>query len=325
MPKANITIVGLGFVGSSIGLALKKSGANISITGHDKEPEVAREALRMKAVDRTDWNLINACEQADIVILALPFQEIRDTMQAIGPYLKEGCLVTDTASLKRPGIKWAEELLPKRVSFVGGDPIISPQGEASGVRAASADALRGAIYCLTPSPMASGEAVELAVALVRAMGANPYFMDPAEHDGLLAGIEQLPLVASAALMGTLSQSPPWRDMRRLGGAAFSQGTASLGESPSLRARAFLENADNVIRWIDEFIGQLEILKRGLEEKDEEILNAYFDRAVAERAKWFKDKASGQWEEMPEPPRPPGMLETFLGIRLRDRREREGRK
>ncbi len=322
MPKANVTIVGLGFVGSSIGLALKKSGADISIIGHDREPEVAREALRIKAVDRTDWNLINACEKADIIILAIPLREIKSTMQAIGPYLKAGCLVTDTATLKRPVIKWAEEFLPANVSFVGGDPIISPQGETGGIKAASADALKGAIYCLTPSPSASGEAVELAVALVKAMGASPYFLDPAEHDGLLAGMEQLPLVAAAALMGTLSQSPPWRDMRRLGGAAFSQGTASLWENPAFWTRAFLENSDNVIRWIDEFIGHLEILKQRLKEQDEETLNAYFDRAMAERARWFKDKATGQWEEIPEPPRPPGMLETFLGIRLKDREEKK---
>lgn len=316
MPKASVTIVGLGFVGSSIGLALKKSGADILITGHDKEPEVAREALKIKAVDRTDWNLISACEKADIIILALPLQAIRDTMQAISPYLKPGCLVTDTATLKRPVIKWAEELLPEHVSFVGGNPIISPQGEASGVKAASAEALKGALYCLAPSPEASGEAVELAVALVKAMGANPYFMDPAEHDGIMAGIEQLPLVAAAALMGTLSYSPPWKDMRRLGGTAFNQGTASLWENPALMTRAFLENADNVIRWIDEFISHLELLKQELQRQDEKALNTYFDRAISERARWLKDKITGQWEEVPEPPRPPGMLETFLGIRFK---------
>ncbi len=316
MPKANVTIVGLGFVGSSIGLALKKSGADIHITGHDREPEVAREALKIKAVDRTDWNLISACEKADIVILALPFQEVQETMKAIGPYLKPGCLVTDTAIPKRPVIKWAEEFLPEPVNFVGGNPIISPQGEASGVKAASAEVLRGAIYCLTPSPKARGEAVELTVALVKAMGANPYFLDPAEHDGLLAGIEQLPLIAAAALMGTLSQSPPWKDMRRLGSSSFSQGTASLWEKGPFWAKAFLENADNLIRWVDQYICQLEALKRGLEERNEKAINSYFDQAIAERARWLKDKAIGQWEEVPESPRPPGMLETFLGIRLK---------
>lgn len=316
MAKANVTIVGLGFVGSSIGLALKKSGANISIMGHDKEPGIAREALKIKAIDRTDWNLINACEKADVVILALPLQAIQDTMKVIGPYLKPGCLVTDTAPLKRLVIKWAKELLPNHVNFVGGNPIISPQGEAGGVKAASAEVLKGALYCLTPSPEASGEAVELAVALVKAMGANPYFVDPAEHDGLLAGVEQLPLVAAAALMGTLSQSPPWKEMRRLGSSAFSQSTASLWESSSLWARAFLENADNVIRWIEGYISQLEILKQSLKEQDEETLNVYFNRAVDERARWLKDKTSGQWEEIPEPPRTPGVLETFLGVRFK---------
>lgn len=316
MPKVSITIVGLGFVGSSIGLALKKSGADIYITGHDKEPEVAREALKIKAVDRADWNLINACEKADIIILALPLQAIRDTMQAIGPYLKPGCLVTDTATLKRPVIKWAKELLPEQVSFVGGNPIISPKGEGSGVKAASAEVLRDALYCLAPSPEASDKAVELAVALVKAMGAHPYFMDPVEHDGIMAGIEQLPLVVAAALMGTLSYSPPWKDMRRLGGAAFNQGTASLWENPAFMTRVFLENADNVIRWIDEFISHLELFKQELQKQDERALSTYLDRAIAERTRWLKDKVTGQWEELPEPPRPPGMLETFLGIRFK---------
>jgi len=313
MAKVNVTIVGLGFVGSSIGLAVKASKANVHVVGHDKEPTVARKALKKGAVDKTDWNLISACEGADIIVIATPVMAVKETMEAIAPYIKPGCLVTDTATIKEPVIRWADEILPDEVNFIGGNPIIEVQGEARGVDAASAEVLKDALYCLIPSPKASGSSMELASALVTAMGAKPYFLDAFEHDGLMAGVEHLPLVTAAALVETLSSNPPWREMRKLAGYAFRHTTDLPSLDPVLYRDTCLINADNIVRWIDEYIARLERLKQHIVEGDEEALYGFFEGALSERNRWLKDKAQGTWEEHPEIPKVPGMLETLLGF------------
>ncbi len=320
--KINVTIVGLGFVGSSIGLALKQSKANLTVIGHDKEPEVARKALRRKAVDKTDWNLISACENADIVVIATPVGAIRETLEAVGPYLKEGCLVMDTATVKEPVIRWADEILPDTVNFIGGDPVIEPPAGLHGVEAASAEAFKGALYCLVPSPRASGSSLELASAFVSALGAVPYYIDAAEHDGLMAGVEHLPVVAALALLDTLSRTPPWREMRKLAGGFFRRGTELSSYDPAFFRDTCLVNAANIVRWIDEYVARLEAIKDYILNEDAESLSGLFETASGERERWLRDKARGTWEELPEIPKVPGMLETLLGFGGLRRRQEE---
>ena len=98
-PKPNITIVGLGLIGTSMGLALRQAGVASAVIGHDKDLAVANQARKREAVDKVDWNLISACEKADLVILAVPLDAIEPTLKAIGPYLRPGCVVIDTANL----------------------------------------------------------------------------------------------------------------------------------------------------------------------------------------------------------------------------------
>src|SRR5512140_3676546 len=161
MAKSRITIVGLGLIGGSIGLALKKAKVDTEIVGHDKNSDVARRALKMGAVDKTEWNLPSSCEGASMVILALPLDGVRETLPAISPVLTPGVIVTDTATSKAPVMEWAKAL-PEGVHFVGGDPGLSPRrgGSARGIDAASADLFQGATYSLTASISAAPSAIE---------------------------------------------------------------------------------------------------------------------------------------------------------------------
>ena len=119
MAKATITIVGLGKRGSSVGLALKSSELDFRVIGHDKEAEVAKQARTLGAVDSTPWNLIAACEPADVVILTIPFDQVQKTLMAVGPELRPGCVVLDTSPFKQPVIAWAARCLGYGVQFVG--------------------------------------------------------------------------------------------------------------------------------------------------------------------------------------------------------------
>ena len=91
--RPRITIIGLGLIGGSIGLALRASEAASAVIGHDIEPNASKKAKKLGAVDKSDWNLISACEESDLIILAIPLSGIEDTLTAIGPYLRPGCVI----------------------------------------------------------------------------------------------------------------------------------------------------------------------------------------------------------------------------------------
>ncbi|MCP4515874.1 MAG: prephenate dehydrogenase/arogenate dehydrogenase family protein, partial [Delftia sp.] len=112
MNKPCITIIGLGLIGGSIGLALQASGKAIHVVGHDIAPGVSRLAQKKGVVNKSNLNLPSACENADLLIIATPITASRETLADIKPHLKPGCVITDTAVLKGPVLAWAEEILP---------------------------------------------------------------------------------------------------------------------------------------------------------------------------------------------------------------------
>ena len=227
--QVQITIVGTGCIGTSIGLALHRNTQALLVVGHDKDSNNAGKARKLKAIDKTDWNLINACENADLILLAIPITGIEDTLKAIGPYLKEGCVITDTASLKQPVVGWAEDLLPDTVSFVGGNPLVTSTG--SGPEAAEANLFEDNLYCIAPTANAHPDAVSLVSSLVSLLGSQPYYLDAAEHDGLIAGVEHLPQALALALARGTMQESAWREMRKLAGGSFERITALIGDDP----------------------------------------------------------------------------------------------
>jgi prephenate dehydrogenase len=298
-----------------MGLALHQAEAAIHVVGHDKDADHAGTARRLKAVDKTDWNLIGACEDADIVVLALPLQAIEDTLRALGPHLKAGCIVTDTANLKEQVIGWAEAYLPDTTSFVGGNPLIA--GGGSGPDAASPDLFRGNLYCLTPAPAAHPDAVRLVSDMVAMLGGQPYYLDAAEHDGLMAGVEHLPRVVALALVNATAQGASWREMRKLAGGSFEQVSALIGEDPDALSSLFIGNKDNLLRWLDAYLGALREVRELLGQGDGEPLAQYADRAVVARRQWLEDRKDRFSELKPaEVERGSLVRQLFLGGRRR---------
>jgi prephenate dehydrogenase len=315
-PKPRITIVGLGLIGGSIGMALRQAEVASVVIGHDKEPGVGRQAKKLEAVDRTDWNLVSACEESDLIILAIPAGGIEPTLKAIGPYLRPGCVIADTASLKVPVMAWADEILPQGVQFVGMDPIIGETGTVTGgLDAARADLFRDRVICLILSSKTQPGVVDLAANLVAILGARPLFMDAAEHDGLMGAVDHLPSFLALTLLDTVIRQPTWRELRKMAGAAFETGTQLTSGGATAYCDLFLSNRDNVLRWIDAFSASLASMRQALAADDRETLSESFEALMTERNKWLRDRAAGQWEadtasELPE--KPNLFADMFLG-------------
>lgn len=323
--KPRITIVGLGLIGGSLGLALRQAEVASAIIGHDKSRPAAEDAKRMGAVDRVHWNLISACEESDLVILATPVGAIEETLEAIGPYLRPGGVVLDTASIKGPVMAWAAEHLPDQVHFVGGDPVLSMSTHGQwGIKAARADLFHRGLFCLVPSPKAGADSVKLATDLVSILGAKPLFLDAAEHDGLQAAVEHLPAVLSLALLETVIHQPAWRELRKMAGSSFEASTQLVSGNSLEHSDLYLLNRENVLRWIDVLTASLGSIRQALAEEQSEALVDLFEGAVQERQKWLADRTEGQWHEGPrtEMPPKPSMMDSLFGTLWRRKPTKE---
>lgn len=325
MATAQITIIGLGRVGTSLGLALRQVPGEFQLVGHDRDGKAAANAKKVKAVDRTNWNLPSSVEGAALVILALPVGEVRKVLEVIAEDLLPGVVVTDTTSLKGPLVAWADEVLPEGVSFIGGNPIVSISEDEN----ISADAFRDAVYCLTPSTKASAEAVRLISDLVSHLGARPFFVDPGEHDGLMAAVDHLPPLLSATLINVTVGESSWREMRRVAAGRYETGTNLGARSVADLADLYIHNRENILRWIDRYIGALQQV-RDLIQHEENVgkaLSETFDQALEARTRWLLDRAGARWETEELPRTDAGgtnmMRQLFMGSRP-GRRDKERR-
>lgn len=292
--KLQVGIVGLDLIGVAAGLALHRYQEKVTVIGHDPRPDAAGRAKKMGAVDRTEWNLINAVANADRVILALPVNELYDTLKAIGTELKAGCVVIDTAAVKAPVMAWAAELMPKEVHFVGGHPILF--AESLDPESARADLFERKLFCLTPDGNTNDTAVRLAADVVEAMGAQPFFLDPLEHDGLAAAVEQLPQVLAGALLSATTSSSGWADMRKVAGTQFLASTLVASGSAKAAAAGAVANREYLVHWADTMIRELETWRDRIAAGDTEGLVAGFEAGQQQEQRWLAAQASGNWEE-----------------------------
>src|SRR5215207_3628925 len=287
-----IAIVGLGLIGSSIGLGLRRWSAEnvragqpaLEIVGFDSNLDRQSQAKKISAVDRTEWELRKVVENADLVILAAPVLALKEILGDIAPLLRSGTAITDVASTKSEILSWANELLPRTVSFVGGHPMA---GKETSIEGADGDLFRGATWCVCPSVQASDEAIRTVLGMINALGAEPYFVDPNEHDAYVAGVSHLPFVASTALMNALSADSSWRDMKTLTAGGFRDMTRLASGSPEMHRDVVATNKAAVQRWLQAYIERLQDFREqlGPNGDDEAELLDFFTQARDRRAEW----------------------------------------
>jgi len=259
-----VVIIGLGLIGGSIGLRLKAAGLpGLEIVGSDIDGSAERAAKKSGAIDRSEHDLARALRDAPLVIVAVPIAALRDVFTAIAPHVTEGALVTDTASTKGEVMKWAAELLPESVGFVGGHPMAGK--EQAGIDHADAALFEGRAYCICPAVKASPTAIQGVVGLAQALGAEPVFIDAEEHDAYAAAISHLPLITATALFRLLRESPSWDDLGQLASTGFRDMTRLASGDPSMSNAIWKTNREAIIHWVDR-------LTEELHQRDEFIAN-----------------------------------------------------
>jgi prephenate dehydrogenase len=272
--KRQITIIGLGLIGGSLGLALKKAElTGAEIVGHSRRHETEKLAERMGAIDRGEHNLHRAVQGAGLVIIATPVLTVREVMEQIAGDLAEGAVVTDAASTKSQVMKWARELLPDHVSFVGGHPMAGK--EKQGIENADADLFREKVYCICPAVDAAEGAVKSVVGLAQLIGADPMFIDPDEHDVYAAAVSHLPLMVASALFNMLRTSPSWPDMSMMASTGLKDTTRLASGDPRMAHDIWVTNREAVIHWLERMEGELRRFRDILQDsRDEELLETF---------------------------------------------------
>lgn len=286
----HISIIGLGLIGTSLGLALRTADLRTSrlgavhITGYDQDRHAVSTARGCLAIDQEAHTLADAVREAQLIIVSTPPQVVRAIFAQLAAFPSLSAVVTDTASTKGRICAWARELLPQTMPFVGGHPMAGK--EQSGGQAAEADLFRGAVYCLTPDPGTPQSALDVSTALVETIGARPYYIDADEHDAYVAGISHLPFLLAATLVEITSRSPAWKEMAALAASGFRDVSRLASGDTVMHRDICLTNHQALTRWINDTIDFLLEVRDHLEHHDAERIQAIFTHAQEVRATWL---------------------------------------
>jgi prephenate dehydrogenase len=324
-----ITIIGLGQIGTSIGLALAERKDSLYRVGHDRDFSIAKRAQKMGALDKTMINIPAAVEDADLVVLSLPMDQIRETLSVVAPELKAGAVVMDTGPAKSAMIAWAQEMLPEERYYVGLTPVLNPEhlhSVAGGVEAAKADLFHGGLMGIVSARGVPSEAIKLAVDLTGLLGAELMFSDPLEIDGLMTTVHILPQLMAAALLNITVDQPGWWESRKVAGKPYAM-IASVIDQPyspeSLSVEAKL-NRESVMRVIDGLIMGLHAIREDVEEQEGDQLAKLLESAQAGYREWWRQRLTSEWVgEGTQEFEAPGAAEYFgqmLGIRRRKKED-----
>ena len=281
-----IAIVGTGLIGTSLALAIKSSNLQVEIVGTDYDSTARSGAQKSGAFKKVEARLSSAIRGADVVVFATPIMARREMMESAAHDFQEGCVVTDVGSSKKAVMQWAEEVLPKHVSFVGGHPMAGK--ELSGPQHADGDMFRGKAYCIVPSLTAEKAAVSSVTTMAEAIGAKPFFIGVDEHDSFVAAASHLPFMMSIALMGTASKSANWDDIAQLASSGFGDLSRLASGDPVMHRDICLTNPEPIVAWMDSYIRELYDLRNLLAKEggpDPEAVEKVFTEAMEARARW----------------------------------------
>lgn len=313
-----ITIIGLGYIGSSLGMAIRNAyGNKVEVVGYDGERRVHNQATKIGAADRAEWNLDEAVQGADMIVLAIPAYAIPEVLEAASRHLKDGATVTDTANTKRAIIEVAEEILPSGIGFVGGNPLVG--GGQTGQDNASAAIFAGSRWAIVAGPRTPQGSVSEVTNMVESLGAKAFFVDAHEHDSYMAAVNGLPTLVSAALMSTAASSPSWREISRFASAEFNSMTELAEVDPAANYAMCNTNSDMLVHWIDQVTERLNGMKvliqddKDREDPDGQLMDTFVHswearvRVVAGIEPGSETSLHGQLPTAGE-----GIMQMFLG-------------
>jgi prephenate dehydrogenase len=267
-----VAVVGLGLMGASFALALKKARPDITLVGSDRNPVVVRKALDRGIVVTANTDL-TVVEVADLVVIGAPLGAMRELFAQLA-LLAGGMLITDMASTKADVMEWAAA---EGIELVGGHPMCGK--ERSGIDHADASMFEGAPWVLTRDEPRITQ-------LVEAVGARPIVLDAVTHDRLVAGVSHAAFLLSVGYVLAVARRDDWPEASGLAAGGFRDMSRLAAGDPDLYAGVVRTNRENLVEMLDAISAELARLRRHLEADDPRIIEL-FEEARRVRERWSR--------------------------------------
>jgi prephenate dehydrogenase len=292
-PFQHAVIIGTGLLGTSLGLAMRKHNLAKIITGVGrKNSNSATIAQQRGAIDRTSDDpvtAITAPTPADLIILCVPIRQFPEILKQIAPHLSPGTILTDVGSTKTQVMRWAAELLPPTVHFIGSHPMAG--SEKTGPEAARDDLYTNATCLLCPPEKQSPEstaAFRRIESLWQSLGMRTVSCSPQDHDRRVAAVSHLPHAMAFALMRAAGKDPAALEAAAGG---FTDMTRIAGSDPTMWTDIYLSNRDALLAAINTFSAELNTLKSAIERNDENAIRAYVEASKRTRESFITQRSA----------------------------------
>ena len=289
-----ITIIGIGLLGGSLGLAARKLRLAKEIAGYARREKTIAEAERLSVLDYATTDLLAAVSGADLVILCTPLAQMRSLTEQFLPALKRGAIVTDVGSVKADVVRELQALVGKAGAyFIGSHPMAG--GEKMGVLAAKADLYASAVCVITPTKKSNPAAVRKVEQFWKSIGARTLRLDASKHDLLVSRTSHLPHIAAAALAGLILDPKHPRSQVGLCATGFRDTTRIASGSPEMWRDIALANRKNVSQSVDTLVAELKKFQVALKRNDALAVEKFFATAKERRDGWCAGGASPSLE------------------------------
>ncbi len=284
MQFRKITIVGVGLLGGSIGLAVRRHRLAVEIAGFVRRAASLKDCEKAGAVDYAVTDLLAAVSNADLIILCTPLAQMCALTEQILPALKHGAIVTDVGSVKAGVVRELESITAKvGAHFVGSHPMAG--GEKMGVLAARADLFENAVCIVTPTKKSNATAVRKVEQFWKSLGARVLRLAAGEHDRLVSRSSHLPHVVAATLAALVLDPKQSKTQGRLCATGFRDTTRIASGSPEMWRDIVLANRKNLSQSVDAFVAELKKFQGTLRRGDGKAVEKIFAAAKQRRDNW----------------------------------------
>lgn len=280
-----IALIGVGLIGGSFALSLKKARAVEHVVGLDRHSTSLKAALQLGIIDSFTDDMASAIADADLIVIATPVAQTTKILSAIYPYLQSNTIVTDVGSTKADVVLAARNSLQEKVSqFIPAHPIAGR--EKNGPEAAIDDLYVGKKVVITRLAENADEAVELVAQAWRLCGAIIHHLSPKEHDQVFASVSHLPHLLAYALVDDIAAKPHADRLFQYAASGFRDFTRIAGSSPEMWRDISLANRTAILEELDSYSAKLQQLRASLEASDSLALEAIYSRAQTARVNWI---------------------------------------
>lgn len=280
-----VTIFGVGLIGGSFALALKKAGAVAQVTGVGRRMQTLERALDLGIIDVASTQIQEAVQGADLILIATPVAQTGPLLAAIKPHLQAGTVVTDAGSTKSDVVAAARLALGDKIhQFIPGHPIAGR--EQNGPDAALADLYVGKKVVLAPLPENAAADIERVAQAWQKCGAIVHRLSAEEHDAVFAAVSHLPHLLAYALVDDIAAKPHAARLFQYAASGFRDFTRIAGSSPEMWRDISLANKTALLTELDSYTAQLAQLRTLLVNDDGPGMEALFGRAQAARHAWI---------------------------------------